>query len=475
AKSTRAVEELSSGSKVSNPAYAPAEAAIGDILTAKLRSLGQASKTVSQANSIIQMATGTLGSSNQILQRMKELADQSNGDGVDDSQRVMLDNEYQQLISQLNLNASSTRLGKTSLFTGGAGTVTGAASAVANPTMTGGNSGGMAANTLGGFVAGSTQGYITGTAKDFTVTQNGNMYDLSLTVGDQTFTATTSPVANTNILLRSTTDSRNIIAISYNATAITGITNATTFQTAGRELFGLNTGQNAVFTSATNVTATAYANATISASSGVKAGSWALQYDVVSGTGTFSITNGVNKYTATATSSASMTSTINFDNGVSLALAAFNGSSSIAQTVFSVAQGTSVNMSFQIGDQTADTVSLSFSGATATALSVNGTNVLTKTNASTASNAIDRAQSSISSQIATLGGKKSQLDFQADTLKVAIQNNTSMKSSFVDANMAESLMDSTRYKALTEMSSTVFSQALQEPSRIARMVQQATS
>jgi flagellin len=476
AKATRAVEELASGSRVSNPAYAPAEAAIGDILSAKLRSLGQASKTVSQANAIIQMATGTLGSSNKVLERMKELAGQSNADGVDDSQRKMLNLEYQQLINQIDTNATTARLGKTALFTGGAGTVSQATAVVAAETMVTGAS--IPSNTFGGFSAANSQGHITGNAQDFNVTQQGSVYNYSLKVGDQTFTGTTGTTIATSqvIQLRSTTDSNNLIAFTADGSDVSGMSSADAIQTAGRTMLGLSSGQAAVFTS-TTVANTTYANATISAGSSVSPGSYSLEYTKVGTAGSFTLSNGAEKYTATATSAAgaSMTETVTFDNGMSISLAAFDGSASLGQHTLNVAQGSQVNLSFQIGDQNTDIMAMTFKGATSSSLGISGTSVATQEGASSASTKITLAQSSISSQIAELGGKKSQLDFQSENLKIAIQNNSAIKSTFVDADMTESLMNTTKFNALKDMSSAVFQQALGEPAKIARLVQQAAS
>lgn len=474
----KATEAVASGTRVANPAYAPAEAAIGDILSAKIRSLGQAARSVSQADSIIQLGSATLASSSKVLERMLELSNQSNADGVDDSQRAMLDKELQQLLNQINLNATTARLGQVSLFTGGAGTVTGAGTAIAAETMTGGGT--ITANTFDSttpFKAASSQGFITGVARDFTVTQNGSQYVYTLQVGEQVFKGTTGTTLATaqDIMLTSVTDAANVITFTTDTADVTGLSSATAIQTAGRAMLGLDSGQNAVFTSTTNVTATAYAGATITAGAGVAAGAYNLTYTVVGTTGTFTLSNGLNSYsTETANAaSASMTENIVFTNGLTVSLAAFNGSASVAQTMFTVAQGSTINLSFQVAEKVNDTVTMTFSGATVSALGLSGISVNSRENAAIAATKIAAAQTLIQSQNATLGGKKSQLDFQADNLKVAIINNSAMKSSFVDTNMTEALMDSTKYKALTEMASTVFTQALGEPSRIARMVQQA--
>jgi flagellin len=464
AKSTRATEELSSGSRVSNPSYDPSSAAIGYRLNANISALQQTSRNVSQALSMIQMGTGALGSTSDVLTRLKTIATQANTDTIGASERAMLQQEYNGLLDQVDKNASSARWGGIALFGGGAGAASAdGAIAEAATGLT------AVANAFSGAItAGDTQGFISGVATAATVTQNGALYNVSVTIGGQVFTNTSaSPLANGSLVLTSTVDPGSSVALTY-AAAVTAISSAATFQTSLQTLLGIN--QAGVARASFDSLSTNAAPLAITSGSGMAAGRWALSYSTA--TGTFNLTNGLSRYTATITQAASVTQTISFGNGASIALNAFNGNANKAQETYTVAAGTGVTAQFQYGELASDVLSLSFSGATATALGINASAVDTATNAVTASAAIDAAMKSVGQFIAQLGGKASQLGFMADNLRVNIQNQTAAASTFVDADISESMMSLQKFKGLANIASTVFTQALNQQSELSTMVGQ---
>lgn len=463
----KATEELASGSIVSNPSYNPSASSVGYSLSATVVSLQQASRNVSQATSLLQMASGVMGATADVLTRMKELTVSSNSDTVGPAQRQQMNVEFQNLLNQINLNASGARWGGASLFTGGAGAATanGAVTQAANGLN-------AVANAFAGTLNASSQGMITGVASAATVTANGALYKVNVTVGNQTFSANVIPPAAAGILtLVSTSNPANVIALDYDGTAVTAITNAATFQTSLHSLLGIDS---AAATTANFASGSATAaGVTFSAGAATDSGKWALTYTgaAAGGTGTFTVTNGANTYTATATTAASMTQTVTFGNGISLALSAFNGTSNLAQATYDVAAGTGVNLSFQYGEKSTDVLSVSFGGANVSALGLTGTTILTRTDATNASALIDSAQQLIGTQIANLGGNRSQLNFMASTLGISIQNQQAARSSFIDANIADSMSSLQQFRGLGQVSGTVFTQALNDASNLTNMVQ----
>lgn len=464
----KATEELASGSIVSNPSYNPSASSVGYALSANVVSLQQAGRNVSQATSLLQMASGVMGATADILTRLKELTVSANSDTIGTAQRQQLNVEFGNLLNQITLNAQGARWGGISLFNGGAGSATanGAITEAANGLNAVTNAFAGTLNTT------NTQGMITGVASAATVTANGGLYNVSVTVGNQTFTAEVIPPAAAGILtLVSTSDNTNIIALDYDASAVTAITNAATFQTSLRSLLGIGS---ATTTTANFVGASTTATGvTFSAGAATDAGQWALSYAgaAAAGTGTFKVTNGANSYTATVTTSASMTQTVTFGNGISLALAAFDGTANITQSTYTVGAGTGVNLSFQYGEKSTDVLAVSFGGATASALGLTGTNVLTTANATIASALIDTALQLIGTQIANLGGNRSQLNFMANTLGISIQNQQAARSSFIDANIADSMSSLQQFRGLGQVSGTVFTQALNDAANLTNLVQ----
>jgi flagellin len=470
----RSADQLGSGSTVSNPTYNPSAAAIGYRLGAQIAALTQASSNVSQASSMIQMGAGALGATNDVLKRMKEIAVQANSDSLGANERAMLVQEFTQLINQVDLNATNARWGGTSLFTGSGSTATGQATAAAQ-SATGLTA---VANAFANTLDAATQGFITGTATAATVTANGGLYNVSVTIGSQTFSNTVAaPTAGGVLTLISTTDPNSSIAFDY-AGSVAAITNATTFQTSLQSLLGLTSGSARASFASLATTNNGMANVTFNPGAGTTAGSWALSYTYNSSntTGTFRLSNGISVYTANISNpGATLGSqqTVSFGNGTTLTLSSsFAGQTNHAQEMYTVTAGTTLTQQFQYGELASDVLQVTFSSASASALGVNALDVSTTANAQAASNAIDNAMQVVSNQIAVLGGKSSQLNFMMDTLKINIQNKTAARSTFVDANISDSMMALQRFKTLYQVASSVFTNSLNDQSMIAQMVQQ---
>ena len=466
-KAIRATEELASGSRASNPSYDPSASAVSYRLTAVLQAYGQSSRNVSQATAMIQMATGALGATQDVLTRMKALTVAANSDTIGAQDRAMFNEEFQQLLNQVDLNAQNARWGGISLFTGGGGTVSdvGITAEGATGLTTVANA---FANT---FTAANYQGLFSGIATDAQVRQNGSNYDVSVTVGTQTFKATVlAPVGGGNLTLVSTTDPANAISFVYDA-AVTAIVDAASFQTSLRGLLGVDTATKAAFSSL-GTSATGMPNVTLSSGSGTAAGTWALTYQgsAAGGTGTFKISRGDQYYTATVTTTAAMTQTVSFDNGITLSLAAFDGTANAAQELYNISAGTAITQQFQYGEKSSDVLSITFSGATASVLGLSGLNVLTADNASTAADRIDLAMQQIGGFIGQLGGKASQLSFVNDTLQISTQNQAAARSTFIDANIAQAMQESQKFRGLADVAGTVFTQSLNDANKLAQLV-----
>gem|GEM_PF-6351906 len=463
-----ATEQLSSGLMTSDPSRAPSEAAVGSRLEAKLSNLAQAQKNASQLTTMIQMGTGALKTQQDIITRMQALTTQANSDGVDDDNRLMLDQEFQQLANQLNLTAQTTRWGNTQLFNGSA------ASAVTNLGVV---SESISVNAVANaftnaYNATYTQGVIDGTVTDATVTANGNMFDITVKIGDKTFANTVAaPTAGGVLTLINTKDGTSSVAFNYHATDVTGFAGtAASFQTNLRSHLGVGTGSKSVATSASAAMLT---NVTVTAGSAASSGSYAVTYTKSGTTGTFRISDGVNVYTGTANvaASASMTDTVTVGN-FSLALAAFDGSATIAtQSGFSVSNTSTLSMSGQVDSESGDTLSVTFTSANVTSLGLSGKSITSKANAVAAQAALKTAAASISNSIAQLGGKRSQLDFQVENLKISQANNAAAKSTYTDTNIAEASERLMKFKALSGIATSVFSQAIQDTQRLSQLVE----
>ena len=460
-----ATQELASGSTTFDPSRKPSEFAVGSRLDAKISNLAQATKNANQLVSLIQMGTGTLETMGSVITRMQSLTAQANNDALDDSMRAMLDQEYQQLLTQIGNLAQFSRWGNTQLFNGSAASVTNAGAVTQAFTVN------AVTNAFTGtFNTANTQGAIDGIISAATVTANGALYDVKVTYEDgKVFAATVAaPTAAGVLILTNTKDANSTLALNYHATDVSGFDGtAATFQTNLQGQLGIGSGTRSVGTAASIAM---YTGATVSAGTSARAGTYVMTYTVSSGVGTFRISDGQKVQTATVTAAASMSQYVNVGD-YTLTLNTFNGSASLGATKFTVTGATTLSMGGQIEETSSDVISITFRSATASSLGISGTNVLTKSSAAQADSLLKAAASSVQSMIAELGGKRSQLDFQIDNLKISQQNQAAAKSTYTDANIAEATDRLAKYKALSGMSSAVFSQAIQEAAKLQELVE----
>ena len=111
--------KLSSGSRVPTAKDDAAGLAIGTKLKAEVAGLKQASNNSAQAISLLQIADGALSTVSDILQRQKSLAVQASSGQLSSADRSLLNQEFQNLISEVDRIANITNFNGTSLLSGG--------------------------------------------------------------------------------------------------------------------------------------------------------------------------------------------------------------------------------------------------------------------------------------------------------------------------------------------------------------------
>jgi flagellin len=93
-------------------------------------------------------------------------------------------------------------------------------------------------------------------------------------------------------------------------------------------------------------------------------------------------------------------------------------------------------VAFMVGTSSSDTIGVTISSATATALGVNGTDVSTQADAVTALAAINSAIDTISSQRASIGASESRFNFQSEDISTMNTDTTSAESAIMDTDVA---------------------------------------
>ena len=99
---------LSSGERIVRAADDPAGLAISEKMKAKLRSNFQAERNTNDSISLLQVAEGSLSVIQDMAIRLRELAMQSSSDTVTESDRFIIDREFQQLKSEVKRLTVST-------------------------------------------------------------------------------------------------------------------------------------------------------------------------------------------------------------------------------------------------------------------------------------------------------------------------------------------------------------------------------
>jgi len=227
------MQRLSTGVRINSAKDDAAGLAISSKMTAQIRGLDQAVRNANDAVSLIQTAEGALVETTNMLQRMRELAVQSASDTNVTADRTALDEEFQQLKSEINRIGNNTQWNGTNILDKSfAGTTTGTfvfqvganasqtvSLAIGNYRTTGSSSGTAAvATTTGGGAA---------AAQVSTITVGGTYATgdvISFNVGEKSYNYTVT--AANMAAATPVNDIATALAAAYTADGTTGITAA---------------------------------------------------------------------------------------------------------------------------------------------------------------------------------------------------------------------------------------------------------
>ena len=112
----KSLAKLSSGSRIVTASDDAAGLAVASRLSADISTLEQAGRNTLQGRAVLQTADGALARVGDILQRLKSLAAQSASGSVDASSRGFINQEYQQLVTEINSIATQTEFNGANLI-----------------------------------------------------------------------------------------------------------------------------------------------------------------------------------------------------------------------------------------------------------------------------------------------------------------------------------------------------------------------
>jgi len=117
----KSMEKLSSGMRINRSGDDAAGLAISEGLKSDIRALDQASRNAADGISLVQVAEGSMDELSNILLRMRELAEQAATETLGDSERGYLNQEFQELISEIDRISATAEFNGIALLDGTAG------------------------------------------------------------------------------------------------------------------------------------------------------------------------------------------------------------------------------------------------------------------------------------------------------------------------------------------------------------------
>lgn len=459
--------KLSSGRRVLSAKDDAASLAIGSRLNAEVQAQKQARVNAIQASSMLQIADGAMAMVDSILVRMKTLAVQSGSGQLSDTERTLLDTEYQALLSEVDRIAADTEFNGVSMVNGSTSTTTSV-------------NGQSASNNLVEAVDGFTS-----------IVFEDSVGNTSFTVA---FDATTNLITLTNL----TTGASQGVAIGATAIAV-GSTQTVDFTTlnavvtlgdafdktsdiAPTGTFTLGgSGTGAVDNTTVTVTAADASSSVISLDSQAividHATATATTFTVGNFTGSIDMTATGNKTVLLSDGSGadftiSFTVTTAFtDSGTTSSLTVgdlgtlvFGQSATSSATTFSFKLGTGTTANV-------DDVTFSISSITSSALSLTGGDILSIANSDTASVNITAALDTLNTARAEIGANQNRLQFASDNLAITIENSEAARSNLLDLDVASEMTVFTGKLVLVQAGVAMLAQANQLPQNLLRLFQ----
>jgi flagellin len=122
AQTTQSIERLSSGLKINRGADDAASLTVSEKLRGQIRGLSKAIGNAQDGISLVQTAEGALNEDHAILNRMRELSVQSQSDALTSTDRIELQKEVDQMVSEIDRIATTTEFNTRQLLDGSVAT-----------------------------------------------------------------------------------------------------------------------------------------------------------------------------------------------------------------------------------------------------------------------------------------------------------------------------------------------------------------
>ena len=525
ANTAKSLEKLSSGLRINKAGDDAAGLAISEKMRAQVRGLDQAGRNAQDGISMIQTAEGALGETHSILQRMRELGDQSANGTNTSEDRDAMQNEISQLKSEIDRIGNTTEFNTQKLLNGGLKSAGGVS--VGQNTTTGANVAKLtnaavtalcAMNTVCSTIIAATDfvsSKITVDGTDITVDwQNLSTDERNIITSGTGASATTSSMNAAKDLMVSKINEA-IDASGANVAHVSGYVNSTSHLVIESGTSGINSSvKNAAATGivgkflgtagTTGATGTSTYNGTTVASGdkfNFKVGNVDLQATmtavICSGTTSMAcaatqlacdINTAISAYnTAAGATSASDPGYIAaikvnaLDDGkfeivsetAPISFSDLSGKTSVKDLGLSQAQADAAGnggMTFQIGANKGQSITFGVNDMRSAALGVSGLDISTSAGASASLTSLDKAITSVSSERSKLGAIQNRLEHTISNLGTSSENLTAAESRIRDVDMAKEMMEFTKNNILSQAAQAMMAQANQQPQGVLQLL-----
>ncbi|MFN4281215.1 MAG: flagellin [Alphaproteobacteria bacterium] len=464
---SQSLAKLSAGTRVLGAKDDAASLAIGSRLNAEVQAQKQAKVNAGQATSMLQIADGAMSKVNDILVRMKTLAVQAGSGQLSNTERSMLDTEYQALMQEIDRIASDTEFNGTSLVNGSSTTTT-TLNANANSNIQAAD--GFASIRLGNDVGTANILVAYDSTTDvLTLTNKTTGESQGIAIGNAAIASNQLQTVNFDQLgivveLNSAFDkSADIVASTPAFTAgstVTGVIDLNSISVTSTDTAGL-----AALATGNLTIDTATASASV-----LTVGGFTSAAVDLSSTGSKSVV---------LTDSNSNSVTLNFDVttlfGDDTDDSSLNISGQLANSVFgSAGTAGTTSFTFKLGTGTTanvDEVTINVGAVSTDALGIDGSDITSKANADTASVAVSAAIDRLSNARAGVGAAQNRLEFASDNLASTIENTEAARSSLLDLDVASEMTAFTAKQVLVQSGVAMLAQANQMPQNLLRLFQ----
>jgi flagellin len=477
-----AIERLSSGLRINRASDDSAGLAVSEKLKNQVRGLNQAQRNAQDAVSLLQTAEGALNETHSLLARMRELAVQSANDTLSNNDRAHLQNEVNQLVSEIDRIAASTQYNKIALLNkDSAVTLHNSGDALqfhigANTNLVSGAASTSSGDNALQFSIGAARSQDLGDVKLLSELGVTGSIEKTFTVGGSTIKY--NPSVDTVF------DVRDAINDASGTSGVTASVTGGKLVLASNAAFTI-TGDTGNLVSALGLPA-AGATGSISGSSTVA--------DVTGATGSFYIDDNIGtpatvNYSGTMTLDAlasamqtALRATSETTATVTVVGGAFQFQNVVSNNVIldpATPTEFGITSPLSVGTTTASTMvtirntasSSTLTGVTSISSSTDGTlDVASQTSANASISLLDAAIEDVSTSRGQIGSMQNRLESVINSLGVASENTAAANSRIRDADVAQAVSEMTRTQILQQATMAVLAQANQSPQSVLQLL-----